>query len=125
MPRMKVLFLCAMNRRRSLTAEHLYRNDPRIEVRSAGLRTDARRRATESDLAWADVVFVMERAHLRRLREDFPDLDLSPVEVLDIPDDFEYMEPALQEVLRLTVEPDLVVRLNAMDAPGEQGGTPT
>jgi predicted protein tyrosine phosphatase len=125
MPRMKVLFLCAMNRRRSLTAEHLYRNDPRIEVRSAGLRTDARRRATESDLAWADVVFVMERAHLRRLREDFPDLDLPPVEVLDIPDDFEYMEPALQEVLRLTVEPDLVVRLNAMDAPGEQGGTPT
>lgn len=39
--RLRVLFVCAMNKQRSLTAEQLYRNDTRLEVRSAGVRSEA------------------------------------------------------------------------------------
>ena len=41
--RLRVLFVCAMNRWRSPTAEAMYRNDPRVAVRSAGVRQGARR----------------------------------------------------------------------------------
>ena len=58
--RLKVLFVCAMNKQRSVTAERLYRNDPRLEVRSAGVNAKAARRLSEADLNWADLVYVME-----------------------------------------------------------------
>jgi len=60
---LKVLFVCAMNKKRSPTAEQIYKNDARLEVRSAGVRSEAKRRISEQDLKWADVVFVMERTH--------------------------------------------------------------
>lgn len=107
---MRVLFVCAMNLRRSLTAEHLYRRDPRVEVRSAGLREGAKRRLSAKDLEWAEVVYVMEREHKSSLRERFPGLELSSVEVLDVPDDFEYMDEALVEMLRAVLEPDIAAR---------------
>ncbi|PTX91837.1 protein-tyrosine-phosphatase [Opitutus sp. ER46] len=110
-PRLRVLFICALNRRRSATAEQLYRQDARLEVRSAGLREGSRRRLTAADLDWADAVMVMEREHLRRLREQFPDAALPPVAVLDIPDHYEFMQPELQELLRATIEPELAALL--------------
>jgi predicted protein tyrosine phosphatase len=100
-----------MNKRRSLTAEHIYRNDPRLEVRSAGLRAEAKRRVTENDLQWADAVFVMERKHQTWLATQFANLELPRIDVLDIPDDYEYMDPALQEMLRLTLDPEIDVLL--------------
>jgi predicted protein tyrosine phosphatase len=84
----------------------VYQNDPRVEVRSAGVSASARRRVSEKLLRWADLVLVMESAHKRKLREDFPEVfhDLR-IEVLDIPDDYEFMDPALIELIRSTVEP--------------------
>lgn len=96
-----------MNRQRSATAEQLYRNDPRVEVRSAGVRTDARRPVTENDLRWADVVFVMERGHKTRILAQFAQTPLPRIEVLDIPDEYFYMDPQLQEMLRLTLDPEI------------------
>lgn len=103
---MKVLFLCSRNHWRSPTAEAVYQNDPWVEVRSAGVCASARRRVSEKLLRWADLVLVMESAHKRKLREDFPEVfhDLR-IEVLDIPDDYEFMDPALIELIRSTVEP--------------------
>lgn len=109
--RLRVLFVCAQNKKRSLTAELLYRNDPRVEARSAGVRTDARRRVGEKDLAWADVVFAMEREHKRRILELFPDADLPPIEVLGVPDDYEFNDPALVEMLRAMLDPEIDDRL--------------
>jgi protein-tyrosine phosphatase len=105
--RLKVLFVCAMNKQRSVTAERLYRNDARLEVRSAGVRSDALRRVSEKDLHWADIVFVMERDQKHWIQERFEGLELPPIDVLDIPDDFEVMDPALQELLRATLDPEL------------------
>src|SRR5688572_30387521 len=104
---LRILFVCAMNKQRSVTAEHLYRNDARLEVRSAGVRSEANRRISEDDLRWADVVFAMEREHKVWLLTRFEGLQLPPVEVLDIPDEYEYMEPQLQEILLLTLGPEI------------------
>jgi predicted protein tyrosine phosphatase len=102
-----------MNKRRSATAEQLYRNDERLAVRSAGLRQEARRRVSEQDLEWADVVFVMEREHKATLRSRFSHIELPPVEVLDVPDEYEYMDVHLQEMLRLTLDPELAMLVAA------------
>lgn len=113
--RVKILFVCAMNKQRSVTAERIYRNDPRVEVRSAGVRAGANRRVSEADLRWADVVFVMERAHKVRLMRQFEGLELPRVDVLEIPDEFEVMDPVLIEALRLMLDPEIEL-LAARDA---------
>ena len=103
---MHLLFLCSRNHWRSPTAEAVYQNDPRVEVRSAGVSASARRRVTEKLLLWADLVLVMEHWQKKRLREDFSEIfpDLR-IEVLDIPDDYEFMDPCLMEMIRQRVEP--------------------
>lgn len=103
--RLKVLFVCAMNKQRSVTAERLYQNDPRLAVRSAGVRSGAKRRVSEEDLAWADVVYVMENDHKVWLAMRFEDMDLPPIDVLDIPDEFAVMDPELQHVLKALLDP--------------------
>lgn len=105
---MRLLFLCSRNQWRSPTAEAVYRNDPRVEVASAGVSSSARRRVTEGLLRWADLVFVMEHSHKERLREKFPAVvgDLR-IEVLDIADDHAFMDPVLVELIRSRVEPFL------------------
>jgi predicted protein tyrosine phosphatase len=104
--RLRVLFVCSRNQWRSPTAEDLYRNDSRMEVRSGGVSRAARRQVTEKLLQWADLVLVMEHAHKRRLCEQFPDLAREAhIEVLDIPDDYTAMHPDLIDLLRARIEP--------------------
>ncbi len=55
-------------------------------------------------MAWADVIFAMEEKHKSRLRADFRDaIDGKTVHVLDIPDDYHYMDPELVELLQTSV----------------------
>ncbi|MBL9178080.1 MAG: phosphotyrosine protein phosphatase [Verrucomicrobiaceae bacterium] len=102
----RLLFVCSRNHWRSPTAEAVYQNDPRVEVSSAGVSPSARRRVTEKLLRWADLVLVMEHEHKRRLREQFSGLfhELR-IEVLDIPDDYAFMNPELVTLIRERVEP--------------------
>ena len=103
---MKVLFVCSRNRLRSLTAETLFDRRNGHSVRSVGTEPGARVRVTAGHLGWADVVFVMEKRHLQRLRAKFPDaLDGRQVICLHIPDDYAYMDDALVERLRDGVAP--------------------
>ena len=113
--RLRVLFVCAMNKRRSATAGRVYRNDPRVEARSAGVRANARRRVSENDLRWADIVFVMERSHKLAITTRFgdtPGLTLPPIDVLDIPDEFEFMDPNLIEILETMLDPEIDCRVS-------------
>ncbi|MFM1768972.1 MAG: hypothetical protein RJA22_1501 [Verrucomicrobiota bacterium] len=105
--RLRVLFVCAFNQWRSPTAEHLYRNDPRLEVRSAGVRSGARRRLSSKDLEWAEVVFVMDREQRRSIHDQFAGQDLPDIRVLEITEDWPYMDPRLQEALVLAIESEL------------------
>ena len=104
-PQPHLLFLCGKNQRRSPTAEALFRSDRRVAVRSAGVSEKSRRRVTESDLRWADLVLVMERKHAARLRAAFPHCDdLAPIASLDVPDEYDFMAPELVELLRDAIE---------------------
>ena len=113
--KLRILFVCAMNKQRSVTAERLYCQDARLEVRSAGVRSDANRRVSEADLRWADVVFCMEREHKIWITTRFQDIELPRIDVLDIPDDYACMDPHLQEMLRLMLDAEF----NAILGSGE------
>lgn len=103
-PRIKLLFICSRNQWRSPTAEQVWRKDPRVTARSAGTSEGARRTVTEDDVGWADVVFAMEDKHLKRLRAVFGSLLAEKtVHVLDIPDEYKYMDPALVRELEESV----------------------
>ncbi|MFC4103214.1 low molecular weight protein tyrosine phosphatase family protein [Paenibacillus xanthanilyticus] len=98
---MKLLFICSRNKWRSLTAEHLFRGLEGYDVRSAGTEEGARIKVTEGHIGWADEIFVMEKKHVRRLKEKFgPQLDGKPIRMLDIPDDYRYMDEELVELLK-------------------------
>jgi len=100
----KLLFVCSRNRKRSLTAEQVFGGRPGFEVRSAGTQPEARIVVTAGHIGWADIVFVMERSHANRLRAKLGDaLEGKRVIVLNIPDDFEYMQAELIEALEATV----------------------
>jgi predicted protein tyrosine phosphatase len=100
-----VLFLCARNRLRSPTAEQVFADWPGIETASAGVNPDADHPVTPELLQWADLVFVMERRHRDKLAANFrPYLGSKRIICLDIPDDYDFMDPALVRLLRKKVE---------------------
>src|SRR5476649_490693 len=98
--RLNVLFVCSRNQWRSPTGEQVWRSHPRVNARSAGTSAGARRVVSAADLAWADVVLVMEDKHKTRLLAEYRALLLhKPLHVLDIPDDYRYMDAELVELL--------------------------
>ena len=102
---LRILFVCGRNKRRSPTAEKLYRGDPRFEVRSAGTGEASRRKVSLSDLEWADLVLVMERRYEKHLRPLLRECAEPPaVASLDIPDEYEFMDAELCVLLRDAVE---------------------
>jgi predicted protein tyrosine phosphatase len=104
--RRNVLFVCSRNQWRSPTAERVFKRHPLMSTRSAGTSPNARRTISEDDLRWADVVMVMENKHRDRIAAAFPRLvERLPIHVLDIPDEYRYMDPELVELLELIVEP--------------------
>jgi predicted protein tyrosine phosphatase len=105
-PRLNVLFVCTQNRLRSPTAEKLFCDDPRLDVRSAGVDKDATVPAGRELIEWADVVFVMERRHRNIIHTRYPDLYRSKrIICLYIPDEYEFMDPELVLLLKAAVEP--------------------
>jgi predicted protein tyrosine phosphatase len=99
-----VLFLCSQNRLRSPTAEQVFADWPGVEASSAGLNHDAENPVTPELLAWADLIFVMERVHRTRLSSRFrASLHGKRVVCLEIPDDYDFMDPDLVRLLEARV----------------------
>ncbi len=102
--RRNILFICSRNQWRSPTAEQIWRKHPMLSVRSAGTSPSARRKVSEDDVRWADVIFVMEEKHKSRLVAEFTSLTKTKaIHVLDIPDEYKYMDPELVEQLEQSV----------------------
>lgn len=96
----KLLFICSQNRLRSPTAEVLFSKNPDIEVASAGTNHDAEVPVTAELIEWADMIFVMERMHRAKLQKRFrSSLKSKNIICLNIPDDFEFMDPKLIRLL--------------------------
>ena len=103
-----VLFVCSQNRLRSPTAEQVFSSWEGIAVASAGLNHDADTPLTPEWLQWADLIFVMEPAHRKKLAKRFrAHLHGQRVVCLHIPDEYDFMDPALVALLRARVPPYL------------------
>jgi predicted protein tyrosine phosphatase len=102
--KLNVLFICSRNQWRSPTAEQLWRKHPKLAVRSAGTSPNARHRVSIEDVRWADVILVMEEKHKSRLKAEFARLlDNKRLHVLDIPDEYKFMDPELVDMLEQSV----------------------
>ncbi len=99
-----ILFVCGKNKWRSPTAERIYKNDERIEVRSAGMSGKSKHPISNSDIKWADLILVMEGRYEAWISGLFRDLPLPRIENIDIPDEYEYMDDELIELIEKRVE---------------------
>lgn len=105
---MRALFICSRNRLRSPTAEAVFAQWPGVETNSAGLAPDADVPLDREQLDWAEMIFVMERSHQRRLSQRFgAHLKGKRVVCLDIPDDYAFMQPELVALLEKRAGPYL------------------
>ena len=80
------------------TTEQIFRKSPLISVRSAGTSLKARGKVSAEDMRWADVIFVMEEKHKSRAVADFFRLLAGKtIHVLQIPDEYKYIDPEMVE----------------------------
>ncbi|MFJ2382569.1 low molecular weight protein tyrosine phosphatase family protein [Pseudomonas protegens] len=101
---LNVLFVCSQNKLRSPTAEQLFADWPGIETASAGLNHDAEVPLGPELVEWAGLILVMETRHREKLRKRFKaQLREQQIVCLNIPDDYEFMDPELIQLLRQKV----------------------
>lgn len=99
-----LLFICSRNQWRSPTAETIWRKHPNYNAKSAGTSPRAKKTVSSADIRWADIIFVMEQKHKNRLKAEFTRiLEHKPIYVLDIPDEYQYMDPELVDELENSV----------------------
>lgn len=97
--RPNILVVCGKNKRRSRTAEYMFKNDQRFNIRSAGLSPKSDRKLSENDLNWAGLVLVMESDHRSKIKKLYRTLQLPKIEVLNVPDEYEYLDEELMQIL--------------------------
>ena len=106
---MNLLFICSRNKWRSRTAEIIFKKDPTHHVKSAGTDDGAKVRVNEKNLDWADIIFVMEDKHKQRIKEKFNTASIiKKIVVLEIPDDYQYMDPELIAIIKTSIFPYLI-----------------
>jgi predicted protein tyrosine phosphatase len=99
-----VLFVCSQNKLRSPTAEQVFSRREDLEIDSAGTNHDAENPLTAELVSWADLIFVMEKAHPSKLQRRFrAALSGKRVICLDVPDNFAFMQPELVRLLETKV----------------------
>ncbi len=101
---MKLLFICNANMSRSPTAEEVFREEH--ETKSAGL-ISRKNPVTKELLEWAEKVFVVEEWQKHELHNRFPDINSRKIINLDIPNNYYYMQPELQELIQQKTKPYL------------------
>ena len=71
---------------------------------SAGLNSDATVPVSSDLIEWADVLVVMEKSHKNKLSKKFREhLRNKKIVVLGIPDEYDYMQPELVQLLKAVV----------------------
>ncbi len=98
---MNLLFICNQNKNRSKTAEELFHSH--FNTKSAGLYNQ--KPVTQKQLAWADIIFVMEDEQRSELAKRFPQLYIQKrILSLNIPDVYSHNEPPLIKALQTNME---------------------
>jgi len=106
---LNILFICSRNQWRSPTAEEIYKNRQDLSVRSAGTENSARIKLNSKTVSWADIIFVMEKKHKERIINKFEiQIEDKPIIILDIPDEYAFMDSELREDIKTKVDSHLV-----------------
>ncbi|MCB1931211.1 MAG: phosphotyrosine protein phosphatase [Candidatus Accumulibacter sp.] len=114
---MNLLFVCSENRLRSPTAEEIFSAYEGIKALGCGTSSAAATAISGDLVSWADIVFVMENSHRNKVGKRFkPLLRGKKLVCLDIPDEYERMDPLLVRLLESRVLPHIPanVRKNSM-----------
>ncbi|MFK8050413.1 MAG: low molecular weight protein tyrosine phosphatase family protein [Halioglobus sp.] len=100
----KLLFVCTENRLRSPTAEQVFSKYEGVEAIGCGTNSDAETPLSGDLVEWADIVLVMETSHKTKVSKKYRDLLKGKRLVcLDIPDNYECMQPELVRLLEARV----------------------
>jgi predicted protein tyrosine phosphatase len=103
--KLKILFVCTINRMRSATAHKIFENDSRFEVKSAGTDKSASTVLTPELMDWADAIIVMEKSHRSFIRSKYQGYyNTKKIVCLYIPDEYDYMQPELIAILKDKVD---------------------
>lgn len=94
--------MCSGNISRSRTAEEVLRvmTDGAHETRSAGTASSAVRRISREDVAWADLIAVMEDEHRAFILDRWPEGE-PKLRVLGIEDRYPPRDPLLMRLLEI------------------------
>jgi len=109
----KFLFVCSGNISRSPTAEEVLRvlTNGGDKARSAGTLASAVRPISADDIAWADIVAVMEESHRAFVLERWPEA-APKLRVLGIEDRYPPRDPALVRLLEVKLG-ELLAEVNS------------
>ena len=100
----RLLFVCSEIRLRSPTAEVVFSDYDGVEAIGAGTNSDAETTVSGDLVEWADVILVMEKSHRNKLSKKYKELLRDKRLVcLDIPDNYQYMQPELIALLKSKV----------------------
>ncbi|QSX38421.1 low molecular weight protein tyrosine phosphatase family protein [Shewanella sedimentimangrovi] len=101
---MNLLFVCSENRLRSPTGEEVFSTYEGINAIGAGTNADAETPVSGDLIEWADIIFVMEKTHKNKVSKKFKELLTGKKLVcLDIPDNYDRMDPILVRLLESKV----------------------
>lgn len=101
---MNLLFICSENRLRSPTAEAVFSDYEGVSAIGAGTNLDAETTVSGDLIEWADVVLVMEKSHRNKVAKKYKELLKGKRLVcLDIPDNYQCMQPELIKLLKAKV----------------------
>lgn len=95
-----LLFVCSENRLRSPTAEAVFSEYDGIDAIGSGTNSDAETPVSGDLIEWADIVFVMEKQHRNKVSKKYRELLKNKRLIcLNIPDNYERMDPELVKLL--------------------------
>lgn len=101
---MNLLFVCSENRLRSPTAEEVFSKYDGINAIGCGTNADAETVVSGDLIEWANIIFVMEKTHKNKVSKKFKELLKGKKLVcLDIPDNYNRMDPELIRILEARV----------------------
>lgn len=101
---MNLLFVCSENRLRSPTGEEVFSAYDGINAIGCGTNADAETVVSGDLIEWANIILVMEKSHRNKVAKKFKDLLKDKKLVcLDIPDNYNRMDPVLIRILESKV----------------------
>jgi predicted protein tyrosine phosphatase len=108
---MNLLFVCSENRLRSPTGEEVFSKYEGINAIGAGTNKDAETSISSDLIEWANIIFVMEKSHRNKISKKYKNLLKGKKLVcLDIPDEYDRMDPVLIRLLEIGVSRHVLLK---------------